>query len=79
MAMLCVGSIVLRVDDLRRQAAFWMAALDYAPRDDLSGDFVLLRSRNGTGPNLSLDAHHSTLQVPLGSIWISTPTTRRQR
>jgi len=26
--MLSVGSIVIRVDDLERQAAFWEAALD---------------------------------------------------
>ncbi len=27
--MLSVGSIVIRVDDLERQAAFWEVALDY--------------------------------------------------
>jgi len=31
--MLRVGSIVLRVDDLRRQTEFWTAALDYVPRN----------------------------------------------
>ena len=41
--MLRVGSIVLRVDDLERQAAFWTAALDYVPRDETSDDFLLLR------------------------------------
>lgn len=63
-----IGSIVLRVDDLRRQTAFWAAALDYIPREDPDEDpncdFVLLRPRNGIGPNLSLDLHHSTLHVP---------------
>jgi hypothetical protein len=29
-----------------------------------SDDFVLLRSRDGVGPNLSLDQVHSTVQVP---------------
>ena len=29
--MICIGSIVLRVDDLPRQRAFWEAALDYVP------------------------------------------------
>jgi hypothetical protein len=29
--MIRIGSIVLRVDDLPRQRAFWMAALDYVP------------------------------------------------
>ena len=62
--MIRVGSIVLRVDDLERQAAFWEAALNYERREDDSDDFVLLRPRDGQGPNLSLDMHGSTLQVP---------------
>jgi hypothetical protein len=66
MAKMRVGSIVLRVDDLRRQTAFWAAALDFAPREqpDENTDFVLLRPRDGVGPNLSLDRVRSTLQVP---------------
>jgi predicted enzyme related to lactoylglutathione lyase len=62
--MLRVGSIVLRVDDLQRQTEFWAAALDYVPRVDDSDDFRLLRPRNGTGPNVSLDRVRSTLQIP---------------
>lgn len=62
--MIRVGSIVLRVDDLARQTQFWAAALDYVPRDENSDDFVLLRPRNGVGPNLSLDRARSTVQVP---------------
>ncbi len=62
--MIRVGSIVLRVDDLARQTQFWAAALDYVPRDETSDDFVLLRPRDGVGPNLSLDRVHSTVQVP---------------
>jgi len=62
--MIRVGSIVLRVDDLRRQTEFWSAALDYVPRVDDSEDFALLRPRNGVGPNLSLDRVRSTVQVP---------------
>ena len=62
--MLRVGSIVLRVDDLERQTAFWSAALDYVPRAEDSDDFVLLRPRNGVGPNMSLDRVRSTLQIP---------------
>lgn len=64
MANVRVGSIVLRVDDLERQMAFWAAALDYAPRDERRDDFVVLRPRNGVGPNLSLDLHHSEAQIP---------------
>jgi hypothetical protein len=61
--MLRVGSIVIRVDDLQRQTAFWAAALDYEPRpgDD---DFVLLRPKDGVGPNVSLDRVRSTVQIP---------------
>jgi catechol 2,3-dioxygenase-like lactoylglutathione lyase family enzyme len=66
MATVRVGSIVLRVDDLRRQTEFWAAALDYVPREEPSesDDFVLLRPRDGVGPNLSLDRVRSELHVP---------------
>lgn len=63
-AMIRVGSIVLRVDDLARQTQFWTAALDYVPREETSDDFALLRPRDGVGPNLSLDRVRSTVQVP---------------
>jgi predicted enzyme related to lactoylglutathione lyase len=59
-----VGSIVLRVDDLKRQTEFWEAALGYVRRDDDNDDFVLLRPKDGVGPNLSLDRVDSTVQVP---------------
>jgi len=62
--MIRVGSIVLRVDDLSRQTQFWVAALDYVPREETSDDFVLLRPRDGVGPNLSLDRAHANVQVP---------------
>jgi predicted enzyme related to lactoylglutathione lyase len=62
--VLRIGSIVLRVDDLRRQTEFWAAALDYVPRDDPSDDFVLLRPRDGTGPSLALDNVPSQVQIP---------------
>jgi predicted enzyme related to lactoylglutathione lyase len=63
--MIRVGSIVIRVDDLQRQAAFWSAALDYVPRDGPSDDdFMLLRPRDGIGPNVSLDEHPAAAQVP---------------
>jgi len=59
-----VGSIVIRVDDLERQAEFWQQALDYERRADDSDDFALLFPRDGRGPNLSLDQVHSSVQVP---------------
>jgi catechol 2,3-dioxygenase-like lactoylglutathione lyase family enzyme len=63
--VLRIGSIVLRVDDLWRQAAFWQAALGYVRRDDgKSDDFVLLGPPDGVGPNLSLDQVRSSLQIP---------------
>ena len=62
--MIRVGSIVIRVDDLERQTAFWAAALDYEPRTGDSDDFVLLRPRDGVGPNISLDQVRSTVHIP---------------
>jgi hypothetical protein len=62
--MLRVGSIVIRVDDLPRQAAFWTAALNSVPREGDGDDFVLLRPSDGAGPNVSLDRVNSTVQVP---------------
>ena len=65
--MTTIGSIVIRVDDMQRQTAFWSAALDYVPRGPEGGDdagFVLLRPRSGVGPNVSLDRMRSALQIP---------------
>ena len=62
--MVTIGSIVIRVDDLKRQSEFWSAALDYVPREDDSDDFVLMRPRSGAGPNVSLDRVRSALQIP---------------
>lgn len=62
--MLRVGSIVIRVDDLERQAEFWEAALGYVRRPDDSDDFMLLRPADGIGPNVSLDRVGSTVQIP---------------
>ncbi len=62
--MLRVGSIVIRVDDLERQTAFWSAALGYEPRTGADDDFVLLKPRDGVGPNVSLDRVRAPVQVP---------------
>ena len=65
--MVSIGSIVIRVDDLPRQGAFWSAALDYVPRGPEGGDdegFVLMRPKDGIGPNVSLDRVRSALQIP---------------
>lgn len=61
--MLSVGSIVIRVDDLARQEAFWTAALGYQRRS-ASDDFVLLAPPSGDGPNVSLDAMPSARVLP---------------
>jgi catechol 2,3-dioxygenase-like lactoylglutathione lyase family enzyme len=61
--MLRIGSIVLRVDDLQRQTEFWERALGYVRGIERS-DFVLLRPRDGAGPNLALDRVRSALQIP---------------
>ena len=64
-AMIRIGSIVLRVDDLERQTEFWQAALGYERRREADNDdFRLLGPRDGVGPNLSLDRVRSSLQIP---------------
>jgi catechol 2,3-dioxygenase-like lactoylglutathione lyase family enzyme len=65
--MLRVGSIVIRVDDLPRQAAFWTAALGYVAREDVTApgaDFALLGPRAGGGRNVSLDRVRSEVHIP---------------
>lgn len=63
--MLRIGSIVLRCHDLRRQEAFWTAALGYVPAEESRDrDFVILRPRDGVGPNVSLDEHRSETPIP---------------
>jgi len=59
-----VGSIVIRVDDLERQRAFWTAALDYVARKSDADDFALLHPRDGGGPNVSLDRVRSEVHIP---------------
>jgi catechol 2,3-dioxygenase-like lactoylglutathione lyase family enzyme len=59
-----IGSIVIRVEDLEREAAFWEAALGYERRDTGAEDFLLLRPRDGAGPNVSLDRVPAKLQIP---------------
>ncbi|NYF18153.1 catechol 2,3-dioxygenase-like lactoylglutathione lyase family enzyme [Microbacterium sp. AK009] len=62
--MLTVGSIVIRVDDLDAQIAFWTQALDYEVREPRDVDFALLRPRSGPGPNVSLDAVPAPRALP---------------
>ena len=62
--MLRIGSIVIRVDDMERQARFWEEALCYERRIDRPDDFVLLAPRDGAGPNVSLDRVRSKVQIP---------------
>lgn len=62
--MLIVGSIVIRVHDMRTQVGFWTQALDYVARESDSADFVLLRPKDGHGPNVSLDAMSSRRVLP---------------
>ena len=61
--MIRVGSIVIRVDDLDRQAEFWRQVLGYERKIDRH-DFVLLAPTDGNGPNVSLDAMRSEAQTP---------------
>lgn len=62
--MISIGSIVIRVDDLERQKAFWTAALGYMAREGDDDTFALLHPADRNGPNVSLDRVRSTLQIP---------------
>lgn len=60
-----VGSIVIRVTDSKRQEAFWTAALNYEPKEDTRDeDFIILHPKDGVGPSISLDQHHSSENIP---------------
>ncbi|GGL92467.1 hypothetical protein GCM10010840_33270 [Deinococcus aerolatus] len=52
--MLKIGSIVWGVRDLARAMTFWMAALDYVPREAPDEDWVVLIPRDGAGVQLAL-------------------------
>ncbi|HET7026667.1 MAG TPA: VOC family protein [Candidatus Limnocylindrales bacterium] len=62
--MIRIGSVVIRVDDLDRQKAFWTAALGYVAREGDDDTFALLYPPDRNGPNVSLDRVRSKLQVP---------------
>ena len=59
-----IGSIVIRVNDLPRQTAFWSAALGYVAREGDDDTFQLLYPPDREGPNVSLDRVHSSLMIP---------------
>jgi predicted enzyme related to lactoylglutathione lyase len=61
--MIRVGSIVIRVNDLQKQAEFWSNALHYK-RHINRHDFIVQSPTDGTGPNISLDTMRSDVQVP---------------
>ena len=61
--MIRVGSIVIRADDVQRQAEFWANALHYRRRIDRH-DFIVLSPMDGDGPNISIDAMPSQVQIP---------------
>lgn len=62
--MLIVGSVVIRVDDLDRQIAFWTRALGYVVREPRDHDFALLRPAEGPGVSVSLDAVPAPRALP---------------
>jgi predicted enzyme related to lactoylglutathione lyase len=63
--VIIIGSVVIRVDDMARQRAFWEAALDYVPRADADDDFTQLLPRAGRpGPRISLDRWQADVHNP---------------
>ena len=63
MSDLRLGNIVLRVDDLERQSAFWSAALGYDVHQP-DDDYIVLTPPDGHGPNVALDRVRAPVQVP---------------
>ena len=59
-----VGSIVIRVDDLDLERAFWSAALDYEVRAGDDDTFALLYPPDRVGPNVSLDRVRAPRSIP---------------
>lgn len=53
---------MLGVSDVRRAAAFWMAALSYVPRDEIEDDWTVLVPTEGVGPRLSLGLSETPVQ-----------------
>lgn len=61
--MLRIGSIVLGVSDIERAKRFWMAAIDYEPRDlDDDATWAVLIPKNGQGSQLALQLSESPIQ-----------------
>ena len=58
-----IGSIVIRVDDLERQATFWEAALGYVRRPEPDDSSQMLIPADGEGPNVNLDARPAAAQA----------------
>lgn len=61
--MLQIGSVVIKVADVRRAAAFWCAALGYEPLREIEDDWVILVPTNGVGQRISLDLSDSVPQT----------------
>ena len=59
-----IGSIVIRVNDLQKQASFWEAALGYLRRPEPDDTSQMLVPPDGNGPNLNLDVRHAVAEVP---------------
>ncbi|MDB5067001.1 MAG: glyoxalase [Chloroflexi bacterium] len=62
MKRLTIGSTVVGVDDMARAKAFWMAALDYAPRHEPDDTWVILVPREGAGAQLALALSETPVQ-----------------
>jgi hypothetical protein len=59
---LTLGSTVLGVDNMSRARTFWMAALDYVPRDEPDDTWVVLVPRDGPGAQLALALSETPVQ-----------------
>jgi predicted enzyme related to lactoylglutathione lyase len=62
MSDLTIGTTVLGVTDLPRAMRFWMAALDYVPREEADDTWVCLVPKDGPGARLALMTSESAIQ-----------------
>lgn len=54
-----IGSIVVHCHEFERMVTFWQNALNYVPREPAKDGWVVLRDRDGKGPNLSFQARET--------------------
>lgn len=62
--MMKIGTVVMGAADVRRAATFWCQVLNYAPRDEIAEDWIVLVPAGGRpGPGISVGLSESPVQA----------------